>query len=253
MILDMQFAEPLKNLFGSSKRLVLDVGQIPPDLSEAENIKLYFEKLSAQGLDPKLPENRQKFNDELIKSSGSKYLIGSYGEDKSAMLEGSEIAVQGRTIHMGLDIFASNLEPVYSPCDGEIVRTGYEEQAHGYGYYLIIKPSSTRDLYVFFGHLDKELPPAGKVKRGNKIAQLGDYKNNENGGWSRHLHFQMMTELPPEGQTPIGYSSKADLEANSQKYPDPKNYFSDWTYWNDIIFRGRFFKRVMPYNFLYFR
>lgn len=224
----MQFAEPLKNLLGSSKRLILDVGQAPPDLSEAENIKLYFEKLSAQGLDPKLPENRQKFNDELIKSSGSKYLIGSYGEDRSAMLEGSEIAVQGRTIHMGIDIFATGLEPIYSPCDGKIVTSGYETQERGYGHYLTIKPTEPRDIFLFLGHLAQDLPANGSVKKGQKIARLGDH--HENGGWSRHLHLQMMTELPPEGQTPIGYSSKADLEANSQKYPNPLIYFKNWRF-----------------------
>lgn len=226
----MDFAEPLKGLLGSSKRLILDVGKIPLDLPENENIKLYFEKLSAQGLNPKLPENRQKFNDALIKSSGYGYLVGNYGEDRSTMLAGSQIAAQGRTIHMGIDIFATNLEPVYSPCDGNIVRTGYEKQAHGYGYFLIIEPAEIDKLYLFFGHLGKNLPPVGPVKKADKIASLGDYVDQENGGWSRHLHIQMMTELPPSGQTPMGYSSQSDFESNSQKYPNPLNYFKNWRF-----------------------
>ncbi len=226
----MDFEDPLEGLFQSSKKVILDVRQIRSGLPVEENIKLFFSRLSAQGLNPRLPESRQKFNDRLIKSSGYKYLIGNYGEDRSAMLAGSEIAAQSRTIHLGIDIFSTNLEPVHSPCDGEIVRTGYEKQAHGYGHYLIIKPTRVNNLYLFFGHLGKELAITGETKKGDKIARLGDYKNNENGGWSRHLHMQMMTELPPAGQTPIGYSSQADFDVNSRKYPNSKDYFSDWVY-----------------------
>ncbi len=222
----MTFTEPLEGLFKSSKRVILDLRQIPSNLPVEENIQLFFEELLEQGLDPRLPENKQKFNNNMIKSSGFKYLIGNYGEDRKMMLDGSQIAAEGRTIHMGIDIFAVNLEPVYSPCNGEIIKTGYEKQIHGYGYYVIIKTSGIENLYLFFGHLGKDLPAIGEVKAGQRIARLGDYKNNENGGWSRHLHLQVLTSLPPDGETPIGYSSEENFVLNSHKYPNPRKYFT---------------------------
>ena len=222
----MKFIEPLSSLFTNSKRIILDFKLIPPNTPSEENIMLYFEEMEARGLDPSTAQNRQKFNDAMIARTDIRYLVGDYGEDRSSMLRGSEILAQGRTLHLGIDIFATNLESVYSPCDGEIIRSGYEKQASGYGYYLIIKPANTDNLYVFLGHLGKYMAKLGKIKAGDKIAQLGDYKNNENGGWSRHLHLQMLTSLPPDGETQIGYSSLNDFEANSQKYPDPKDYFN---------------------------
>jgi murein DD-endopeptidase MepM/ murein hydrolase activator NlpD len=144
------------------------------------------------------------------------------------MLAGSSIADEGRTLHMGIDIFSRDLETVYAPCDGEIIRTAYEAQDHGYGNYLILKPEGLGGIYFFLGHLSKELPALGAVKAGEPIAVLGDYADDENGGWSRHLHLQMTTELPPEGKTPDGYSAKVDFPKNSQRFPNPMQYFPEW-------------------------
>lgn len=227
IVLDMRFTEPLEEMFSSSKLLVLDFAQITKDAIPKESIQHFFEDCQKKGVNPRTPESRQKFNDRLIRNSGFKYLIGNYGEDRSVMLSGTQIAAEGRTIHIGTDVFASGLESVYCPCDGEIVRTGYEKRAQGYGHYLIVKPANINNLYLFFGHLGKELPPVGGVRRGEKIAWLGDFKNNENGGWSRHLHLQMMRNLPPASETPIGYSTKADFELNSRRYPNPLNYFKN--------------------------
>ena len=228
MVTGMSFAEPLPKVFSSSKLLVLDFTQIPKDAAPVENIQQFFEDCKRRGINPRLPENRQKFNDRLLTRSGKRYLVSRYGEDRSAMLKDSPIAKEDRVLHLGIDIFCKDQEPVLAPCDGEIVRVGYEKRPQSYGHYLIIKQDSSEDLYLFFGHLSKELPAIGKVKAGDKIARLGDFKNNENGGWSRHLHLQMMTDLPPEGETPIGYSTKADIIANSKKFPDPKQYFGDF-------------------------
>lgn len=224
----MILAEPIKGMLKSSKPLILDITNSPSNIPADENIKLFFDKMHEDGLDPKLPINRQQFNDDLIKSSGYKYLIGTYGEDRHSMLDGSRIAKEGRTIHLGIDIFATDLESVLAPCDGEIISTGKEPGADSFGYYLILKPTAQDDIYIFLGHLSKDLPALRKVGIGEKIASLGDYIDDENGGWSRHLHLQMMTKLPLEGEAPIGYSTKEDFETNSQKFPNPSSYFKNW-------------------------
>jgi murein DD-endopeptidase MepM/ murein hydrolase activator NlpD len=224
----MTFAEPLPELFTRARWMILDFSEIPQDVPGEENIRLFFEECEKRGLNPRLPENRQQFNNRMITATGARYLVSRYGEDRSAMLAGSQIAVEGRTLHMGIDIFSQDLEPVFAPCDGDIVRVGFEDEAHSYGHYVILKPRADIGASIFLGHLSKDLPATGPVKAGERIAALGDYHRNENGGWSRHLHLQFIRELPPEGQTPIGYSSRENFPENSQKFPDPFTFLTDW-------------------------
>ena len=66
------------------------------------------------------------------------------------------------------------------------------------------------------------------MTKGEAIATLGDYKDNEIGGWSRHLHIQILKELPAKGATPDGYSTKIDFVKNTAIYPNPLDYFAGW-------------------------
>jgi murein DD-endopeptidase MepM/ murein hydrolase activator NlpD len=154
-------------------------------------------------------------------------LVGSYGEDRVAMLADTPAGREGRTIHMAVDIFTNQLEPVFAPISGNIISSGYEEGFGEYGNYIILKPDNG-DYYIFFGHLSSDKNGLGSVKQGQTIAHLGDYTNNENGGWSRHLHLQILTELPLKGMTPDGYSTRADFAKNKLLYPNPMTYFPEW-------------------------
>lgn len=223
----MSFGEPLEGVFNNSGVVILDFAQIPSDAPPRTSIKHFFNWCADLERDPRSPEMRQEFNDLFLATYGLRYLIGRYREDRTSMLAGSQMLAEGRTVHLGIDVFASDLEPIYSPSDGQIVTTGYEDQKRGYGHYLTIKPKD-REIFLFLGHLAQDLPNEGEIKKGDRIARLGNF--DENGGWSRHLHLQIMTEPPIPGETPIGYSSKQDIELNSQKFPDPKNYFPDWIY-----------------------
>lgn len=219
--------EPLEQLFTRSQLMILDFSQIPLDAPHTSNIELFFKDSEAEGLNPRLPENRQRFNNDMLDATGARYLVSRYGEDRRAMLAGSTIAAQGRTLHMGVDIFAKDTETVYAPCDGQIVQVGREPGDHTFGYYAILKPKDI-DTYMFFGHLSKDQPTLGPVKAGQPFARLGDYRNQENGGWSRHLHLQVFVQLPKDGQPLVGYSTRADFAANSRRFPDPMVYFPDW-------------------------
>lgn len=221
------YQPPLLELFNSSKVLVLDLDQYP-DEPDKVPMREFFNNSKKNNMDPTLPENRQKFQDTLLSSWGVRYLIGQYGEDRKSMLEGSQIAKEGRTIHLAIDIFCKDLEPVISPCDGEIVRIDKEAGDHSFGNYLILRPDSPDQPLLFFGHLAENNGKPRRVKTGETIAEIGDFINNENGGWSRHLHLQLLSSLPKLGEIPIGYSSKQDFMNNSRKYPSPMNIFPDW-------------------------
>ncbi len=139
------FAEILPESRKRSVLMVLDFneierinsGSIP--LKQHEDIQRYFIECGIRGIDPKLPENRQAFNNIFLDESGSMYLIGRYGEDRVRMLEGSSIAKEGRTIHLGLDLFCKNLEPVFTPDNGEVIIAGREPGSHSFGHYVVIE------------------------------------------------------------------------------------------------------------------
>lgn len=214
--------ELFPQLVEKSEVVILDFAQIPENLPEYKNMKLFFERCEADGVNPRLAPQRQKFNDTFLQHTGKRYLIGRYGEDRIAMLRGSKIAQEGRSIHLGLDVFTQELEPLFAPCDGEVVAVGRQNGSFTFGYYIIFKPdSSYSPHFLFLGHLSQQLPALGKVAAGEKIATLGDYVDDENGGWSRHVHIQLLTKLPAEGTQPRGYSTKQNSMRYFEEYPDP--------------------------------
>lgn len=218
---EVSFSEVMQDVRTRSEVVVLDFAQIDPALAAHKNIRKFFEECTAQGMNPRLPEQRQRFNENFLRKSGKRYLIGRYGEDRSALLPDSKIKREKRTIHLGVDIFSKKCETVFCPCDGYIVHTGYERPL-GYGFYVIIEHTTLGlKWYSFFGHLSKELPQKGPVAAGVRIGTLGDFKNNENGSWSRHLHYQLLLALPPEGIAPLGYATPQDFEKMSKLYPNP--------------------------------
>lgn len=220
-------SEPMPQLFSKSKIIILDFTEITNETPKQENIKLFFKEMINRGHNPRLPENRQKFNDEMLEKSNCRYLVGRYGEDRKSMLTDTKAGKEGRTIHVALDIFSRDLEPVMAPYEGEIITSDYEEGFGEYGNYLIFKPDQ-KDYCIFFGHLAGDRLPIGRVKANQTIAHLGDFLDNENGGWSRHLHLQILKNPMPDGSTPPGYSTKEDFEKLSLAYPDPMNYFPAW-------------------------
>lgn len=224
----MSLSEPLEGLFEHSRWVTLDLIKITNEVPDDENIYRFFERLQTNGLEPRSAENRQAFNDSLLGKAGVRYLVSGYGEDRSEMLKGSEIAKQGRTIHLGVDIFCKELETIYTPCDGEIVEVGYESENHSFGNFVILKPDDASLPYLFFGHLSNSSKPNGHVKAGDSIGSLGDYQDNENGGWSRHLHLQCFAQLPRNAQERIGYLSKKDFESIGHLYPNAMELFPNW-------------------------
>lgn len=222
-----QLTSPLDGMFSSSKKLILDFSKINENTPDEENFEKLFNDYKNKNLNPREPINRQQINNLLSNRYGYRYLVGQYGEDRTAMLEDTPAGKSGRVIHMAIDVFSKSLETIYSPCDGVIVRSDYEEGFGEYGNYIIIRPKEC-DYYVFFGHLSSNKPIEKLVSMGEAIARLGDYTNNENGGWSRHLHIQILKELPAKGVTPDGYSTKKDFVKNSLIYPNPLDYFPEW-------------------------
>ncbi len=219
--------EVLPEMLTRTELLVLD----PKDITADDVGKDYFtyaKSHSGEGRDFKSPQERELFNNAVLQQTGSRYLFGRYLEDRSYFLDGSFMAKEGRVLHLGIDLFCKEQEPVFAPCDGQIVVSANEEVEHGYGNYLVLKPNDEALPYIFFGHLREDKYGIKHVLQGERIANLGHYDNLENGGWSIHLHLELLKELPVIDEAPIGYSTQKALATNKVLFPDPMLLYPGW-------------------------
>lgn len=224
----MRLLEPLPELFTRSELLIWNFADLT-NADKNKNIQQYMREQERLGRNPRNAFHRQAFNTRVLSQTNARYLIGRYGEDRMDILKGSHIADEGRTFHLAIDIFALDQEPVFAPCDGNIVVSTYESGLHNYGNYLIMRPDDESLPYIFFGHLAGDQVKIGRVHANQQIGRLGSFENLENGGWSIHLHLQLLRDLPPEGKAPIGYSTLKDLKNNQVRFPNPQNIFPEWT------------------------
>jgi len=148
-------------------------------------------------------KSHQKYVENLLKESQAKYAIGLYGEDRAcyqAPMFQSDGCHESRSVHLGIDVFLDAYEKIYAPFDGKVISLKYNGEELDYGYTIILEQTvgeTATKFYTLYGHLSKrslELIEEGDlVKAGQAIGYIGD--NTENGGWSPHLHFQIMTTM----------------------------------------------------------
>jgi 4-aminobutyrate aminotransferase-like enzyme len=105
---------------------------------------------------------------------------------------------ESRTIHLGIDFWLPAHTPVHALFDGEVVTAVNDAGDKEYGGLVILK-HTVGDLVFFtlYGHNTVKSALQHKVgdiiKKGDKIAELGNYP--ENGNWAPHLHFQVMLSM----------------------------------------------------------
>jgi 4-aminobutyrate aminotransferase-like enzyme/Ser/Thr protein kinase RdoA (MazF antagonist) len=137
-------------------------------------------------------------------AAGVEIGVGRY--DEARMLYNSPLFASGgasaderRTVHLGIDLFTKAGAPIFAPIEGEIYAFAYNPAPLDYGHVIILKhrTSGGHTFYTLYGHLSAEslegLRVGRPVARGEKFASLGP--PGENGGWTPHLHFQIITDL----------------------------------------------------------
>ena len=126
-------------------------------------------------------------------------------------------AGERRTIHIGLDLFMPAGTPLYAPLDGTVHSFQDNAAPYDYGPTLILQHRPTEDLsfYTLYGHLSRDsltgLQVGMAVKQGQEIGRIGDIAVN--GGWTPHLHFQIIGDLlGREGEFPgVAPASRRDV------------------------------------------
>ncbi|WP_206482262.1 peptidoglycan DD-metalloendopeptidase family protein [Nonlabens ponticola] len=137
-------------------------------------------------------EEKRKYHDKFVAHGGFKEQRALYR--KSARFQDGAV----RDIHMGIDLWAPAGTSVHALMDGMINSFANNDDAGNYGPTLILEHDfQGKKLYSLYGHLavsDMQDWSVGlRFRESEIIAHLGTPQ--ENGGYSPHLHFQVMTDM----------------------------------------------------------
>jgi 4-aminobutyrate aminotransferase-like enzyme/Ser/Thr protein kinase RdoA (MazF antagonist) len=159
--------------------------------------------------------------------------IGRYAEPR--MLYQGELFAgsangERRTMHLGVDLFAPAETPVAAPLDGTVHALADNRTELDYGPVVILRhrAAGNDEFYTLYGHLSRvslsTLTAGAHVRIGETFATLGG--PHENGGWTPHLHFQLITDLLEKGTDYPGVCAAGDLDAWQLLTPDPSAILS---------------------------
>lgn len=163
---------------------------------------------------------------QMLASKRARIGVGGYLENRviyRRSLLFSE-ANTNRTIHLGVDIWASAGTPVLAPLAAVIHSFQDNDRFGDYGPTIILQHQlESTSFYTLYGHLSRSslynLVVGKKIARGQAFGAIGPYP--ENGDWPSHLHFQLITDiLNKHGDFP-GVCSPAEKEAFAQVCLNP--------------------------------
>ena len=158
---------------------------------------------------------------------GEPVRYGGYGEDRKLYTQ-ALFAPEGdepRTVHLGIDVFAPANADVFTPLSGRVHSSRINDSEGDYGPTIILEhtPVAGLKFHTLYGHLDRDslkgLKPGTAFMAGEKIAALGTKR--ENGGWTPHLHFQIILDIgSAKGDYP-GVAKRSEKDRWLSICPDP--------------------------------
>ena len=165
-----------------------------------------------------------------MKARGANVAFGGYGEARlmyAAPAFADRIAAPGerRTVHLGIDLFAPAGTPVHAPLEGIVVGAANNATWLDYGPVIILehKTDDGVPFYTLYGHQSVEslngMTPGRKIAKGERISTFGT--PDVNGGWTPHLHFQLMTDLLDLGTDFPGVARPSQRDVWLSICPDP--------------------------------
>jgi len=165
-----------------------------------------------------------------MRDAGVRVAIGRYDEPRllyvaPAFALGPRPTDEHRTIHIGLDLFAEAGTPVYAPLAGVIHACADNATLQDYGPVIVLRHVTDEGtpFFTLYGHLSREslrtLEIGRAVTAGEQIATLG--AASENGGWTPHLHLQIMSDVLELDTDFPGVAAPAQRRAWCALCPDP--------------------------------
>lgn len=158
--------------------------------------------------------------------AGVRVAVGRFDELRLSYdsLRGDD-ASDPRVVHLGVDVFVEPGLMVHAPIAGIVHDSGTGKSPLGFGPTVVIR-HETGDGTVFFtlyGHLDREAPivcpPGRAVAPGAQLGRVGT--PDVNGGWTPHLHFQVIMDLLGLGRRFPGMGRLTQRDAWRELCPNP--------------------------------
>ncbi len=171
--------------------------------------------------------------EQLQKQIPNKIIAGGYLEPRAlyTSTEYDKIGNQGiesRTVHLGIDFWLPANTPVHSLLDGEVVTAVNDAGDKEYGGLVILKHTIEHlEFFTLYGHLTilsaTKCSVGDIIKKGEKIAELGNYP--ENGNWAPHLHFQVMLSMLDYDIDFPGVAYPKQIDVWKSLCPNPNSLF----------------------------
>jgi len=130
-----------------------------------------------------------------------------------------------RTVHLGLDYFAAPGTPVRAALPGVVHAFADNAAPLDYGPVVILRHTTgeREEFFTLYGHLTRAslaaLTRGATVRAGDRLGALGTPA--ENGGWTPHLHFQVIVDLLDMGCDFPGVCRAAETSTWAEFSPDP--------------------------------
>jgi 4-aminobutyrate aminotransferase-like enzyme/Ser/Thr protein kinase RdoA (MazF antagonist) len=139
----------------------------------------------------------------VLAASGAAAGIGRYLEPRilylTPLFEGTEEDAERRTIHLGVDLFVPAGTAVRAPLAGTVALAADNDAPLDYGPLIVLEHRAEDDdrFFTLYGHLTREslagMTPGRTIAAGEVFATVGTA--DVNGGWTPHLHLQVIVDL----------------------------------------------------------
>ena len=166
--------------------------------------------------------------DEHSRQRGWRVALGRYMEPRAIYTAEAFAADDGdpmerRTVHLGIDFFAKEGTPVFSPFRARVAGVSNNSARLDYGPTVVLEHESPAGpFWTLFGHLAEDaldLRTGVELEAGESFASIGPYPVN--GDWPPHLHFQIIVDrLGLEGDFP-GVATPRQAAVWGSLSPDP--------------------------------
>ncbi len=165
-----------------------------------------------------------------IRRAGASFGVGRYDEAR-LLYTSSLFATNGsacderRTVHLGIDLFVDPGTPLRAPLDGVVHAVANNSAPLDYGPLVILRheTSDGEEFFTLYGHLTKET--LGALQVGQPVAGAEMFARvggaSENGGWTPHVHFQIILDLLELGAEFPGVAYASQRSVWTSLSPDP--------------------------------
>jgi 4-aminobutyrate aminotransferase-like enzyme/Ser/Thr protein kinase RdoA (MazF antagonist) len=164
-----------------------------------------------------------------MERAGVPVAIGRYDEARAfsaSELFGASLdpTQERRTIHLGIDLFVRAGSRVQAPLDGTLRLLANNAAPLDYGPLVVLAHEAQGvPFFTLYGHLSDEslraLSVGQRVSRGQEIGRVG--VPPANGGWTPHLHFQIILDLLELDADFPGVAYASQREVWKSLCPDP--------------------------------